>query len=261
MESKTQVDMSAPGSSSIGTLSHAQQAEVGGTSFLDLPLELREMIYDLCAPKRCHFENFYNIIFRSKLVITGIRLLRCSRQIHNEVSQRLAVWGSTWVLRLVLPPTLAEHSCGLDCSLAMSGLHDLALAKIETLHFRLTITPGTHATFSLCGLEALLKLKSLYEIIVVLELDTSHDIPVMKGMSDLENLPLVTGLVIRILSHIPISVRHIGWQINYRSNQPQPVYCDLLRQLAAKYKSLRGSAYTSEQDTQAQGDLGESLQF
>lgn len=253
--------MSAPEPSSTGTVNPAEKSEVGGTSFLDLPFELPEMIYDLCAPKRCHITNYHDIIFRYKPVITGIRLLRCSRQIYNEVSQRLAIWGSTWVQDEVPPPTPAENSCGLDCSLAMSGLHDLALAKIKALHFRLRILTGTDAVLSLRGLEALLKLKSLYQIIVVLELNTSHDIPVVKGMSDLENLPLFTGLVIRILSHIPISVRHLDWQINYRSNQPRSVYCDFLRQLAAKYKSLRGSAYTSEQDIRVWRDLGKSSQF
>lgn len=191
-------------------------------------------------------------------MVAGIRLLQCSRQIHNEVSQRLTTCRTIWVVRLVPPSTTAKDSCGMDCSLAMSGLHELALAKIKALHFRLRITASTDAVFSLCGLEVLLKLKSLRDIIVVLELDI-YAILVIEEMSDLENVPLVTGLVIRLLSHIPRSVRSLGWQINYRSSRPEPVFYEFLKQLATKYKSVRGSAYTSQQTTRTQGDISKSL--
>jgi hypothetical protein len=239
--------MSVPELSSTGTLAPAQQSGVGGTSFLDLPLELREMIYDLCAPRFVGVERYYRIPLQSKPVVTGINLLRCSKQVHNEVSQRLRLWRMTWLLSSPRVSELKEHSTGLDFSLAMSGFHDLALAKIRSLHVSFNMTSSTDGTLGICGLEVLLKLKSLDHIAIFLCLKTDSAYPPIRGSSDLEKLPSVTEFVFCCLSHIPTSVGYVGWYIQHSSIQSS-IYrvCDYLEKLATKYESHRGSAYTSQ---------------
>ncbi|KAH0287346.1 hypothetical protein M436DRAFT_67491 [Aureobasidium namibiae CBS 147.97] len=248
--------MSAPKPSSTGTVNPAEKSEVGGTSFLDLPLELREMIYDLCVPKKRGTQYFcLPVQPQSKPVVVGIGLLRCSKQIYNEISQRLWLWKAIWQVSFAHPPKQAELSTVLDCSLAMSSLHDLAIAKIQDLHIKFSINTSTDATLRVCGLEVLLKLKSLWILSIFIELTTSPNDPPIRGASDLENLPLVTGLVIRVLSHIPTSIKHVGWHI-YHGSIPRRKYCPFLQHLASQYESLRGSAYASQQtQAQAQGDL------
>lgn len=259
-EPNDQVDMSALKSSSTGTVAHAQQTEVGGTSFLDLPLELREMIYDLCVPKKRDIQ-YFNLPFepQSKPVVVGVSLLRCSKQIHNEISQRVRLWDG-WRVSFGYSPKHAEHSTVFDCSLAMSCLHDLALAKPSNLYLSFRMNTKTEPMLRVCGFEVLLKLKSLRNLSIFVYLTTSPKDPPIRGASDLEDLPLVTGLVIRVLSHIPTSVGRVGWHIFHGSIQTNK-YCPFLEQLASKFESHRGSAYTSHPSTRATRDIGKSLHF
>jgi hypothetical protein len=238
MENTGSTDMSFVELSAIGA--RAQRSEISGTSFLDLPPELREMIYDLCAPKAAR-TTFYDLPLQSKPEIMGINLLRCSKQIHNEVSRRLRLWESTWFLRV-------EHSIDLNCSFAMFGLHDLAVAKIDHLYLSFHLDTSSNTTFDIRGLEALLKLRSLNVLVIIFYLDTGPTGSTIEEPSDIENMPLITGLVMRVLSHVPASVWRISWHLKHPSI-PIGQYCDLLDKLAKKYKSLRGSAYTIEQNS------------
>jgi hypothetical protein len=207
------------------------------------------MIYALCIPKPSGLFKYYTLPLQSKPVVLGINLLRCSKEIHNEVSRCLRLWGSTRFLEFTPPYVPAEHSIDMNCSLAMSGLHDLALAKIKLLHLSLNFSTSINTMFGICGLEALQKLRSLWHLAIFFNLETGPTGPAIKGLGDLENLPLVTGLVIRLLLHIPTSVEHVGWHLSHPSIQPRDQYCDYLKQLAIKYESLRGSAYSAQQNS------------
>jgi len=234
--------MSAPKPSSIGTVNPAEESEVGGTSFLDLPLELREMIYDLCAPKSTRM-RFYTVPFQSKPVVTGITLLRCSKQIYNEVYQRLKLNDSTWTLE-VPPPSLAVASrIDVDCSLTKHGLHDLALAKIRWFVLRFKLTTNSPTSFCVMGLESLLKLKSIWSLAVELDLDPGLEGSVHKPWCNSENMPFLIGFVICVLSYIPRSVSHITWYLWDSGRASGRRRNDDLTFLAEKYKFVKGSAY------------------
>jgi len=237
--------MSAPNSSSTGTITPPQQCNTGGTSFLDLPLELREMIYDLCAPKEKR--RSFRLPLITELSVKGINLLRCSKQVHDEVARRLDLWESTWILILSSPSLPVETSPDIDCSLAMSCLHDLALAKIRSLGLILDLDTSTPATFGVYGLEVLLKFTSLNYLNVHLHVNYGRKYhtrsPVTK--SDLANLPFFTGLVVRLLSHVPTSVPHVGWFMYYPGITSEAQ--DTFRKVVQQYKSVRGSAYISQE--------------
>lgn len=201
--------MSAPKPSSTGTVSPAQRFEVGGTSFLDLPPELRVMIYDLCAPEI--WATPYYVPFQAKPAVTGLNLLQCSKQIHNEVSPRLRLWDSSWILRVESATMPQGTTTSVDCSFLMSSLPGVTLARITKLQLSFLVDASTHATFGVYGLRFLLKMKSLRSLTISLML---WDIPLgnaIQQSSDLENLPFVTGLVIRVLSHVPLSVSILIW--------------------------------------------------
>jgi hypothetical protein len=72
--------------------------------------------------------------------------------------------------------------------------------------------------------------------------------PAMKEPKDLENLTLITGLMVRLLLHIPASVRYVSWFVQHPHIPTQGHYSDALNGIVKKYESLRGSAYTSQQD-------------
>jgi hypothetical protein len=214
-------------------------------------------VYDLCAPKRSR--EFYSLPLRSKPAVAGITLLQCSKQIHNEVSQRLGLWDyrTRWYLRFDLSVS-TEHSTNLNFSFNNCGLHNLALAKIKDLKLSFDFAINVNATFSVCGLVELLKLKSLWHVNVFVYLKSDPAGPVIKELSDLEDLPLITGLVIRILSHLPASVTYVGWYINYSCIESSSRYCDFLEKLGEKYKSVQGSAYTVQQKS---GSLSQPIEI
>jgi hypothetical protein len=236
--------MSVPELSSTGTIAPAQQSDVGGTSFLDLPLELREMIYDLCAPKR--FNPFLHLPFQSKPVIAGINLLLSSKQIQAEVSQRLNIWTSIWILKIQSCTPSVGPITLINCPLAMSGLHDLALAKIRTLGLQFEITTYTPVISGIHGLESLLKLKSLYVLTTTLTVKSDRVFLKIKDLNELMNLPFITGFVIHVLSHIPTSVKGIGWYFYASGVVFEGGGNITLGEIAERYKSVRGSAYTSQ---------------
>lgn len=247
--------MSAPNSSPTGTVAHAQQSDIGGTSFLDLPLELREMIYDLCAPKE--IRRCIRLPWENKPAVTGINLLRCSKQVHTEVTQRLVIWESIWTLRFSSPSLPLQARPNIDCSLAMSCLNDLTLAKIRFLHVSFSFGIGTTPVFAVDGLGILRKLTSLEDMYINLSLCLGTADPVIKKPSEVVNSPFVIGLVVCILAHIPTCVPYVQWWLYYPgivSSGYEP-----LRAVVNQYKSVRGSAYTSQQNTQAQRDIGKSL--
>jgi len=244
--------MSASEPSSTGTVNPAEKSEVGGTSFLDLPLELREMIYDLCAPKPL-LPSSYQLPLQSKPVVSGMNLLRCSKQIHNEISQHLDIWSSSWSIWFE-PATLTPFGTELSCSRAMSGLYDLALAKIKSLRIYLHLTIDAHAMSAIHGLEVLLKLKSLHYVSFSIVLGHNCASILTKESTDPKDLPFITGWVVHALSHIPTSVPVVIWCLldskDFRESGKS------LEEIAEKYKSVRGSAYTSQQNTQARGGFG-----
>jgi hypothetical protein len=241
MGNTNSTDMSFAELSAIGAC--AQQREIRGTSFIDLPPELREMIYDLCAPKR--EPSFYYLPLQSKPVVVGVSLLRCSKQIYNEVSRRLCIWNSAWKLRF--RPSL-ELGTEVDLQRALSGLHDHALAKIRYLYVQSRMNKSTHATLGIYGLEVLLKLKSLGFVSMALILDSDAASVAIKSSSDLKNLPFITGFVLHMLPYIPTSVLNVCWCV-IKSDSTFEDDDDILYKIAKQYKSLQGSAYTTEQSS------------
>jgi hypothetical protein len=211
------------------------------------------MVYDLCIPKKKR-SPFYNLPLQSKPIVAGINLLWCSRQIYNEVSQRLRLWNSHWRFRMAIPSTPVESATEVNCSLAMSDLHDLALARIRYLHldFRTTTNPLT--TFGLHDLKTLLKLKSLICIIINLHMDTVG--LTANALNNLETSLFVTGFVVRVFSHIPTFVETVGWYIYYPGDPWGRG--DTLRKIAEQYKSVKGSAYTVQQNS---GSLSQPIEI
>jgi hypothetical protein len=214
------------------------------------------MIYELRALKHCH-ERCFNLPLQSKPAIMGINLLRCSKQIHNEVSRRLGLWDSTWALDLSSPSSSVEPITDLSILLAKSGLHDLALAKIDILCLRFNITTNTPAAFDFHGLEGLLRLKSLTILCITLYFNIDG---ISLGTEDLErpkNLTFVTEAVMRILAHVPTSVEAIGWW----THPGETLYLEgnaILNAIAEKHKYARGSAYTSLQNS---GSLSQPIEI
>jgi hypothetical protein len=239
--------MSDPSSSSTGIVTHAQQSEVGGTSFLDLPLELREMVYDLCAPKKV--KGCFQMPFKSEPVVIGVTLLRCSKQIYTEVSPRLQLWDSTWKLDLRSRANLMAATTHIDCSLAMSSLHDLALAKIKHLSIRFRLDDSTPATLRISGLGFLLKLTSLRGLFVDLDVGVSLNKTSLttEGPSDPENLAFLIGFMIRVLSYVPISAAYVGWYVYY-PGMPKGGN-KTWQKILLQYESVRGSAYRPQDDS------------
>ena len=241
--------MSVSKSSSTSNVAHAQQSDIGGTSFLDLPLELREMIYDLCAPKH-GLSPLHNLPLESKPVIMGINLLQCSKQIYNEVSERLRLWDSVWTLRSMSPHASTQPTTEADISLAMSVLHDSALAKIRILHLAFHIGKNTHAMLGMYGLEVLLRLKSLSILCVVLVLESLSSITATKGSYHLKNRPFITGFVTHILPYIPCRVPQVVWCMIDSDNLMKGLEDgNIMEDIAGKYKSVKGSAYMSQQNS------------
>ena len=212
------------------------------------------MIYDLCVPRVLGLN--FEMPLQSKPVVVGINLLQCSKQIYIEVSQHLRLWDSLWTFRTKPPALCTRYIAEVDFSLAMSGLHDLALARNQSLDLTFYITTVTPPTFGIYGLEVLQKCKSLYFLDIFLRLETGSTRSVIEGTRDLSNLLSVTGFVVRLLSHIPPSVDWLSW---FLFRGPGLEDHEALRKIVDQYKFLRGSAYTPQQDTQAQGDLGKSL--
>jgi hypothetical protein len=223
----------------------AQQSGVSGTSFLDLPPELREMIYDLCTLKRA--TSCHTVPFKSKPMVTGINLLRCSKQVHNEVSHRLRLWDAVWSFLFILPSVPMEPNADMNSSLAVSHLHNCALAKIKNSFLEFKITTDTASTFDVRDLEFLLELKSVWFLHIFVDLKSSSPSIARKQLSDLENMLVVTGLVVCVLSHIPASVFSVEWYL-YQNNRPLRGN-DTLSRIAEQYKYVRGSAYTAQQNS------------
>lgn len=243
MGNTTSADMPFAELSAIGA--RARQSEISGTSFLDLPLELREMIYDLCAPKPDR-PLYIHLPLQSKPVIMGINLLRCSKQIHNEVSQRLDLWND-WSCEFSSPSLPENARPEIDCSLALLSLNDLTLAKITDLDFRFNLGIDTPTTFNIQGLEVLLKLKSLEYFYVNLRVEFSNTGAITTKLIDQVNLPFVKGIVVHIIAHVPTSVRHIGWFISCPRFTLEG--SKLLNKVVKQYKSVQGSAYVLQEDS------------
>jgi hypothetical protein len=244
MGNANSTDISFAELSAIGA--RAQQSEISGTSFLDLPPELREMIYDLCAPKSTEI-MFYELPLQSKPTVVGINLLRCSKQIHDEVSQRLDLWDAIWVCEFSSPSLPEKASPDIDCSLAFLGLNDLTLAKITGLDLRFSLGIDMPTTFALHGLEVLLKLTSLEYLCVHLNLEFSCTSAAINNLIDQVNLPFVKGVVVHIIAHVPTSVPHIGWFISYPRIPTEGT--KILRKVVKQYKSVQGSAYVLHEDS------------
>jgi hypothetical protein len=179
--------------------------------------------------------------------VEGINLLRCSKQIHAEISRRLYLWRSVFSLRFSSHSLPVDACLNVDCSLAMSGFHDFALAKIRTLGLNITLDPSTSATFDICGLQVLLKLTSLDHMIIHLRLESKPVDAVMNLSSDVAHLPLITGIIVRVLSHIPMRVRTVSWFVYYRGIPSESH--KTLEKVVKQYKSVRGSAYTPQDDS------------
>jgi hypothetical protein len=162
-------------------------------------------------------------------------------QIQDDVSPRLKLWDGVWALE-VRHPLPVEVRTDIDFSITTSGLHDCALAKIKQLYLQFKISERTHAMLGVYGLEILLKFKSLYCLSVSFLLEVSPTSILNRKPGDMENLPFLIGLVIRILSQIPTSVSGVGWYIRHKNVLMPEGSQDTLKRITEQYKSVRGTA-------------------
>ncbi|THW95376.1 hypothetical protein D6C90_00839 [Aureobasidium pullulans] len=172
---------------------------MGGTSFLDLPLELRTMVYDLAIPKDYRWN--FRMPGKPKTVVKGINLLQSCRQVRQETQDR--VWC---------------HSLCIDCNeslvnmgAVMSGLNSTALAKIPIVRLSITIDPDASSSWGPIDLTVLSDAKLLY--MLDLEIDWSN----LKRCSftPSKDTAFFTGLVIQIMTQIPQHVKYVFWNLYY----------------------------------------------
>lgn len=218
-------------SSIVSTATSDYTMPTGGTSFLDLPLELRIMVYDLAIP------NDYSWNFRMpgkpKTVVKGINLLRSCRQVRAETSNR--IWNRGLCIGFVTSP--------IDMEFAMSGLNSSALAKLVHITISFNIDPDALSPWGPIDVKALSNLKSLF----IVRLNVNWGSYKKQTSLDLSSeLVFLTGFTIQILTQIPEHVRIVHWNVFYCAKGMKSQYSDVLEVLATKYKSLRGSAYKSQ---------------
>lgn len=81
-------------SSPTSVVAHGYESATGGTCFLDLPLELRRMIYDLSMADQHEWK--FPLPGQPKSRVMGINLLQSCKQIRQETHSR--VWNRGWPL-------------------------------------------------------------------------------------------------------------------------------------------------------------------
>lgn len=220
-------------SSITNTATSGHTMHTGGTSFLDLPLELRIMVYDLAIP------NDYRWNFRMpgkpKTVVKGINLLRSCRQVRAEVSNR--VWR-----RLL---SIDFNTSSFNMRAATSALNDSALAKIPIVRLSITIDPDALSSCGAIDLTGLSSFKSLSSLVLNIMWMSPKT---RKSFEPSIDTTFFTGLVIQTMTQIPRHKPYVYWTLYYYDECDRFQSSDVLEVLARKYKSLRGFAHESQTD-------------
>ncbi|KAH0369267.1 hypothetical protein KCU65_g3372, partial [Aureobasidium melanogenum] len=224
-------------SSSTGTIADDRETSIGGTSFLDLPLELRLMVYDLSIA-RIQTSKF-PLPGQPKPHVSGINLLQSCKQIRKETHER--IWRRSWTVDLPLSNPSGHDS--IDLNLAMSSLNDLTLAKIDMLKLHFDIDPNS-VSWGPINLEKLSALKSLLMLRIVISIGRPTEMTKIEP-EDFGKSVFITGLVTQILPQIARGVRFFHLAIGYWDSDCVYRISTKLGPLIKKYECLRGLACES----------------
>ncbi|THV77091.1 hypothetical protein D6D28_00611 [Aureobasidium pullulans] len=226
-------DLAGEISSIASTATSDYTMPMGGTSFLDLPLELRIMVYDLAIPKDYRWD--FRMPGKPKTVVKGINLLRSCRQVRAEVSDR--VWR-----RLL---SIEFNTSSFNMRAAMSTLNDSALAKIPIVRLSITIDPDALSSWGWIDLTGLSSLRSLSTLILNIIWTSPKT---RKSFEPSNDTTFFTGLVIQTMTQIPQRRPYVSWRLHYYNEHKELEHSKILEDIAAKYKCLRGFAYKSQTD-------------
>lgn len=230
------LDMSDLSSSPPRVVAHGSQSATGGTCFLDLPRELREMIYDLSIPEFPRSQ--FPLPGKPKLQVPGINLLQSCKQIRQETHGR--IWFRSWTVRLRLLGQVETSSIDVDLDFALSSVHDLTLVKIRSLTMFVDIEPDS-LSWGPVNLRKLSMLKSLTVITMVITVGTYEKIMMAKS-EDLYKSVFLTGIVAQILPQIPRHVRYFNMSLTYYDADRKYRHSEAFDHLVKRYECLRGSA-------------------
>ncbi|CAD0114277.1 unnamed protein product [Aureobasidium uvarum] len=237
--------MSIPRSSSARTIIHVNGSFIGGTCFLDLPLELRTMVYDLSILKQQRWA--FPLPGQPKAKVMGINLLQSCKQVRQELYDR--IWIKTWYISFPFPSDRVDGP-SIDLSYAVSRLNTEALANVTALHLNVDIARKPYSVFGLIDLQILAVFKSLIRVFVCFELghiDQAQPEDQMAAMT--KEIPLLTGYLVQMLIQTPKHVT-VAWFLRYRdgprksSEFVHPTWVGL-GDLVERYKDLRGLVYKS----------------
>ncbi|KAK6003669.1 hypothetical protein QM012_009440 [Aureobasidium pullulans] len=217
-------------SSHPSIIAYGSQSATGGTCFLDLPFELRTMVYDLSMSNR--YDWRFPSPGQPKPTVLGINLLRTCRQIRHETQ------GRVWYIELPLEDQSDKTS--IDIGLALTCMPDAALARIVWISLTVVIDPSTLSVLGPINLQGLTTLKTLRTLHIYISVGTLQKIAGAKTRQDLENTVILTGLVTQMLPQIPKEV-YVDWGLLYRDKDSGSRYSDGLLPIAEKFKCLRGS--------------------
>ncbi|KAH0339061.1 hypothetical protein KCU81_g7419, partial [Aureobasidium melanogenum] len=218
-------------SSPPGVVAHGSETSIGGTCFLDLPFELREMIYDLSVPNK--WQREFPLPGGPKTAVMGINLLRSCKQIRQETHDR--VWHAGWTIRFPL------NSSSVNLRSATSAMSDLALAKIRILHLYITINPNALCPWGPIDLEILSSFKTLGGVAIVVNWGRPGQRTSIKPAEDPSESVFLTGLVTQILPQIPQRVSTVFWDFCIWGDKIH--VSEALETIAKKYEHLQGSNY------------------
>ncbi|KAH0384715.1 hypothetical protein KCU92_g4207, partial [Aureobasidium melanogenum] len=216
---------------STDTVANDCEISIGGTCFLDLPLELREMIYDLSMPHKWHME--FPLPGEPKIGVMGINLLRSCKQIRQETHAR--VWFAGWTIGF------PSNASSVNLRSATSAMNDLALAKIRTLNLDITIGPDALSPWGPIDLEILPSFKALCHLNIVVYWGRPGQRTSIKPAEDPSESVFLTGLVIQILPQIPQRVLIVMWDLFIWGDKLH--VSQALESIAKKYEHLQGSNY------------------
>ncbi|KAG9683673.1 hypothetical protein KCU95_g12520, partial [Aureobasidium melanogenum] len=218
-------------SSSTGTVAHGSGTSISGTCFLDLPLELRTMVYDLSIPQLQRWD--FPSPGEPKAKVLGINLLQTCKQIRQETHGR--VWHAGWTIKFPL------DASSVNLRSATSAMSDSALAKIRILHLYIRINPNALCPWGPIDLEILSSFKTLDGVTIVVDWGRPGQIMSIKPAEDPSESVFLTGLVIQILPQIPQRVLTVLWDLNIWGDKFH--VSDALETIAKKYEHLQGSNY------------------
>ncbi|CAD0098488.1 unnamed protein product [Aureobasidium mustum] len=234
--------MSNLSSSPSRVVAHGSQSRTGGTCFLDLPLELRTMVYDLCMPDNDEWE--FPLPGQPKAKVMGINLLRSYKQIRQETQGR--VWYNSLRVRFPLPKE--SDTSVIDLEIATSSLYDEALAKVTWLELDIEVDPDDLSSCGLICLERLSSFRSLWAISIDIWWGTRDRIRIFKPCDDPTKTTFLKGLVIQLLLQIPRRFKDVYWGL-FIPKEDREDLDKALELIAKEYKFLQGAHYERKVDT------------